>query len=539
MEKQKKTLKINLKTMILLVSIITILLIVSIIFISSYLKKNKNDSEKIVSEIEENTEFSENKRPDEIEYVGEDGILGVTIYKEAKTEFKLVNFKGETICNFGEFEYNNNINNNLILINKDNLYKVIDTKGNIIFEENNVSDAEIISNNNQDKFIIFEKNEMVKIINIETQEIISNYEYEEVSDSCITHELLKVRKDGKYGCIDKNGNVIINFEFEDLYGYYFLENMIVAKKDGKCGYIDKNGNVIINFEYDRLGFFSEGLISARKEDKIGFIDKEENIVIDFQYDYIYDKEHFVHLSYLWDMPQFKEDVALVFKDDSAFYIGKSGNTAIDFEVAFNIVDEDFKNGILVAQKNEKLGIVNKDGKVIVDFIYDQIQIFSGLTVLLLVKLGDKWGAIDKTGNTIIDFEFDDFLNFDSNYDNVIDEYIIAEKDNKYGCIDKTGKTLIEFKYDSLRETANDNLLLATNNQKIGFINLEGKTIIDFKYDKFSLYNTEFTINSKLDLTPNLLGAFRKGDAWDILDINGEIVGTYSINRLINNFRKGY
>ena len=503
MEKQKKTLKINLKTMILLVSIITILLIVSIIFISSYLKKNKNDSEKIVSEIEENTEFSENKRPDEIEYVGEDGILGVTIYKEAKTEFKLVNFKGETICNFGEFEYNNNINNNLILINKDNLYKVIDTKGNIIFEENNVSDAEIISNNNQDKFIIFEKNEMVKIINIETQEIISNYEYEEVSDSCITHELLKVRKDGKYGCIDKNGNVIINFE------------------------------------YDRLGFFSEGLISARKEDKIGFIDKEENIVIDFQYDYIYDKEHFVHLSYLWDMPQFKEDVALVFKDDSAFYIGKSGNTAIDFEVAFNIVDEDFKNGILVAEKNEKLGIVNKDGKLIVDFIYDEIQNFSEPTDLLPVKLGDKWGAIDKIGNTIIDFEFDDFLNFDSNYDNVIDEYIIAEKDNKYGCIDKTGKTLIEFKYDSLMETANDNLLLAVNNQKIGFINLEGKTIIDFKYDKFSLYNTEFTLNNKLGLTPNLLGAFRKGDAWDILDINGEIVGTYSINRLINNFRKGY
>lgn len=528
MEEQKRILKISLKTLILIFFIIVAILIGFSLIIYNHSEKNTTDTEKIVSEIE-NINQNKNKKYDTIEYIGEDGIIGVTIYKEEKTEFELVNFNGETICNLGEFEYKNHINNNLILINKDDLYKIIDTKGNIIFEEISISKPDIISDNEQDKFISFKNNQTVKIINLQTKEIISNYEYEDVGYNETIDGLIKVIKDGKYGFIDEKGNIIINFEYENL-ADSFVEDIIIAKKDGKCGCIDKNGNTVINFEYDRIGKLSEGLLSAKKENKIGFIDKQGNIVIDFQYDYVIDnEEHFKNeFSFFMDMPEFREGVTLVFKDDSAFYIDKFGNKSIYFETKFdisNISDMHFKNGILIAENSGKYGIFNKNGKLVVDFIYEEIQNYETIE-LLSVKSNNKWGCIDSKGNIVINFEYDNSLNFDTNFDNIIDKYVIIESNNKYGCIDKNGNTLVEFKYDGLMKTANDNLLLAINNGEIGFINSNGETIIDYKYDEFSFYNTEFTVDGLLGLKQNLLGAFRKGENWDILDINGNIIGTY-------------
>lgn len=525
MEEQKKTLKISLKTVVLIFFIITVLLIGVSVIIYNHFEKNKIDNEKLLSQIKNNN-LNENKKYDTIEYIGEDGTLGVTIYKDnQKTKFEIVNKYGETICSFGEMEYNNHINNNLILINKDDLYKVIDTKGNIILEEISISKPQIISDNEQDKFIAFQKDEKVKIINLETKKTLSNYEYEEVCNYKTANGLIKVKKDGKYGFIDENGNISINCEYENL-ADYFLEDMIVAKKDGKCGCIDKNGNIVINFEYDRIGNFSEGVVSAKKGNKIGFLDKEGNTIIDFQYEYVSDEEYFKdEFQFFLDMPEFKEEVVLVFKNEQGFFIDKSGNKAIDFETVFNISDEDFNKGILVAQKNEKMGIFNRNGKLVLDFIYDEIQNY-GTIELLPAKLNDKWGCIDKNGNIIINFEFDNPVNFDLNSDGVIDEYAIVENNKKYGCIDKNGNVLVEFKYDYLMETSNSNLLSATINGKLGIINTKEVIVKDFEYDGFSLYNTEFILDKHFGVKSNLLGAFKKGEIWEILDIEGNEVGTY-------------
>lgn len=528
MQEQKKTLKISLKTAILIFFIITL----SIIGVSILIWNNSQKNEKLVSEIE-NINLDENKKYDTIEYIGEDGTLGVTIYKEdGNTDFELVNLKGEIICNFEGFEHYENINNDELLIVKYNtpynIYKLIDKKGNIILEEINITGPTIINNDAlQDKFIAFKEDEKVKIINLETKQIIQNNEYEDVCHYHTVDRLIKVKKDGKYGFIDENGNIIINCEYENL-ADYFLEDMIVAKKDGKCGCIDKNGNIVIDFEYDRIGVFSEGIVSAKKGDKIGFLDKQGNIIIDFKYEYIYDEEsNKDNFEFFTDMPEFKEDVVAVFKDEQGFFIDKSGNKAIDFETEFNTThfNRAFNNGILVGQKNGKTGIFDKTGKLLVDFIYDDIQNY-GCIELLPAELNGKWGCIDKKGNTIINFEFDWPVDFDTNYDGIIDEYAIVQKNNKYGCIDKNGNILIEFKYDYLMNTANNNLLYARSNDKDGIINTNGKIVADFEYDGFSLYNTEFIMANHLGLNPNLLGAFKKGDVWEILDIEGNKIGAY-------------
>ena len=97
----------------------------------------------------------------------------------------------------------------------------------------------------------------------------------------------------------------------DIDNLYFSkeEGLADVKKDGKYGYIDKEGHVVIPFEYDYAEDFSEGLAQVRKDGKYGFIDKEGHVVIPFEYD---------------DAEDFSEGLAHVEKDGEWFYINQKG-----------------------------------------------------------------------------------------------------------------------------------------------------------------------------------------------------------------------
>jgi hypothetical protein len=68
--------------------------------------------------------------------------------------------------------------------------------------------------------------------------------------------------EGKWGCIDLNGNVLVPFEYDA--GIRFSEGYGSALYDGKWGVIDKNGEVIIPFEYDNIGLVVNGYIQVAK-----------------------------------------------------------------------------------------------------------------------------------------------------------------------------------------------------------------------------------------------------------------------------------
>ena len=78
-----------------------------------------------------------------------------------------------------------------------------------------------------------------------------------------------VRKDGKWGSIDKSGNIIIPLiyagDLGDTIPPFSLDNglIIVQKeKEDKRGVIDKTGAVILPFEYDVLIRASDEWVSG-------------------------------------------------------------------------------------------------------------------------------------------------------------------------------------------------------------------------------------------------------------------------------------
>ena len=125
--------------------------------------------------------------------------------------------------------------------------------------------------------------------------------------------LVRVRRNGKYGYVDKSGHEVIPCKYD--YAGNFREGLAIFEKDDKWGYIDKKGREVIPCKYDRTFNFSEGLAIVEKDDKSGFIDKEGREVIPCKYD---------------DAGSFSDGLASVKKYDKWGYIDKTGREIIPF-----------------------------------------------------------------------------------------------------------------------------------------------------------------------------------------------------------------
>ena len=92
--------------------------------------------------------------------------------------------------------------------------------------------------------------------------------------------MASVKKNGKWGYIDKQGREIIPFIFDEASS--ISEGMACVDKNGKYGYIDKQGHEVTPFIFDVASSFSEGMASVEIKKSTGFINKEgKPIIIDF------------------------------------------------------------------------------------------------------------------------------------------------------------------------------------------------------------------------------------------------------------------
>jgi hypothetical protein len=203
--------------------------------------------------------------------------------------------------------------------------------------------------------------------------------------------------DGKYGFIDKKGELVIPMSFDVDEGGVtseFHEGYAVVCKNEKYGYIDKSGKEVIPCNYDAAFNFSEGMALVIKEGKFGFIDAKGKEVIPCEYSYA---------------NHFSEGIAVVQKGDKYQFIDKTGKVVLDnsycgipskFQEGFSVVGKE-------GEKNEYYtqyvyGIIDKNGKEIIPCIYNTCNLFSeGLAV---VKKDDIYGFVDKKGNSTFDIQ---------------------------------------------------------------------------------------------------------------------------------------
>lgn len=81
--------------------------------------------------------------------------------------------------------------------------------------------------------------------------------------------LAKVKKDGKWGFIDKAGGLVVEPSFERV--DRFSEGLAAVKIGGKWGFIDKSGSLVVEPAFDDVDGFSEGVARVEQNGKVGLI----------------------------------------------------------------------------------------------------------------------------------------------------------------------------------------------------------------------------------------------------------------------------
>lgn len=155
------------------------------------------------------------------------------------------------------------------------------------------------------------------------------------------------------------------------------------------------------------------------------------------------------------------------------FIDKDGKEIIPF-----IYDEanNFVNGLALVRKNGKRGYIDKDGKEVIPLIYKYAVPFFG-NMALVSKDANKCYYIDRSGKMIAPFDFVYANIFSMTKEGII----VWNDDKKQGFVNNEGKLVLPCIYDDISLGYCDDLLCVQKDNDFGYYNTTGKEIVPCKY----------------------------------------------------------
>jgi hypothetical protein len=321
----------------------------------------------------------------------------------------------------------------------------------------------------------------------------------------------------------------------------FSGSLAAVKKDGKWGYIDTDGNVVIPFQYDVAYAFNEGYavvgiaIDSYEEDdydwetdeylgvvkynvcQMGFIDETGKLTY-FIADSVYDRaagDYLQNSPLRMDFSETSNDQkgSLVFyngyiclpNEDNYFLfdttgkpvtVGESSYGALPgYQVTEGVIitgywdwagtqayfDMTTGQSFSVAEQNPE----DEDSWVeLRPFNQGLAPVAQCTTDWETGQITGLWGFVDRTGNWVIQPAYSDFM-----VSGMYTTYkvfgqtglaMVQDTNGKWGAIDKTGKTVIPFQYDNLYPYY-FGLAAFSQNGKWGYLDDKGNVAIPAQY----------------------------------------------------------
>ena len=207
---------------------------------------------------------------------------------------------------------------------------------------------------------------------------------------------------GKSGLIDNNGNQLTEFIYDDLskefvedfpddFGWIHFENSwnkyCRMRLNGKWGLLDKNGNIVVDFKYTNpVQEWGENFIIQSEEENSCtqlIIDRNQNVIKELHYDSVTPEEEY----------------AFVMKNGKCGLINNKIQTLI--ECKYDSLHKMYENKYLSAYNDDKSGVVDLKGNVILDIIYDMVEIAKfDNKYTFRVKYNDKYALYNEQGKRI-------------------------------------------------------------------------------------------------------------------------------------------
>lgn len=215
----------------------------------------------------------------------------------------------------------------------------------------------------------------------------------------------------------------------------------------------------------------------------------------------------------------KDDIYLIANSDvkSSFYKNKKEIIKSNYED----IQYDIANKKLILQKNQKQGLADLNGKIIIPIEYDNIIVAgscinaqkNGEVILfkpdgakiqnnnlismfqtenkkfiICVNNEEKYGIIDNNENQIIENKYF-FLSY------LWEDYFIAKNENYFGIINSSNEIILNFEYDSLQKVEQTNIIEGLKNNKKIYLNKNLKQIKEFEDIKRKMDNNHLKLYS--------------------------------------------
>ena len=335
----------------------------------------------------------------------------------------------------------------------------------------------------------------------------------------INNNLIRIKINEKYGCINNTGKWII----EPLYDLMYWDTMteyFIVEKNGVFGTLSFKNKLIIDLKYKLLviAAYKGKYISAYDGKNFGLLDKFGKIILPFKYDLAPSvvHNHFAFCNYnnSWTAINLKTKKSVKFdcldwrclssttvailKKSNKWVLVDYNNTKI-CDTEFDDIDTgNFRIELIKARIGDYYGFIDKNGKTVIDFKYKDTEYFSPLqdckfifnkSFCPVTLDGKKWGLINQDGKEVIPYEYDRLTLW-------YKKYLIVQKNGKTGVIDWNEKTIIDFIYDKIDDSTcvKENYIVFGLNVKYGFVRMDGKPL---KISRESLHRTELTISQIL------------------------------------------
>ncbi|HLW31904.1 MAG TPA: WG repeat-containing protein [Aequorivita sp.] len=273
----------------------------------------------------------------------------------------------------------------------------------------------------------------------------------------------------KVGIIDKNGHEVVPAIYQWLeHVYNFSEGMAAMAQNRKYGFVDTTGKVVVPFKYDKVESFINGIAKVWVGWRyVGYINRKGEEIIPADFEAMdqanlrrYHNKYIIGLRdsiyHVFDYSG-KEIDSLNYErvgefdaNDKSFLVstnGKWGSLDSNFQVKIPIEYESLEiifPDKIAASQNNKIGIIDREGKAISSFIFDWIAPFQDryMNGLALVGIGEKTGLINGYGNLIIPAEYDEIGEFSYGL-------AIVRKNDKYGFANLKGREIVPTIYDKI------------------------------------------------------------------------------------------
>ncbi len=357
---------------------------------------------------------------------------------------------------------------------------------------------------------------VIIIIGVAIYNVYSNSEPD--SQILFSENLLCVKKDGKWGYVNKKGEYVIKAKYDVAYNFNECGIARIGQKNEHqiliYGYINKKGETVSKAKYkEATDFYDCGLAAVKDYDGWGIIDEKGELVVKCKNKKIeiYDSGAIIvteskgntyllnkkgdNLSDSYERISWYENagVGVVYNEGEIGIINAKGKEILELTDDFDDLGGFNKDGIGYYTENGYFGIITTRGKKITNSDYEEIGIFTEYG-LATFKEGDYRGIINSRGKVVhksSDYRYilsvDDInYTYFSNIRNY--GFIAMSKDEKtYFFFNEKGKTMFSKDEDKgWRHTDyifSDNGLMPVVNEDgyYGYINRKGEVAISLDY----------------------------------------------------------